>query len=33
MNPAGFAGQFKITLSCHAWEIAEERAGPPAATP
>jgi len=33
VNPAGFAGQFKITLSCHAWEIGAERAGPTAGSP
>lgn len=28
VDPAGFAGQFKITLSCHAWGIGDEPTGP-----
>jgi hypothetical protein len=30
VNPAGFAGQFKIALECHDWVVGDEPAGPEA---
>jgi hypothetical protein len=33
VNPAGFAGQFKITLQCHDWVVDAEPAEPPAGSP